>query len=58
MTPAEKPNAYDKNFVFVFLVKKANALPMPVERPANNVSPNANKNVLKSIDCSLSKIID
>ena len=58
MTPAEKPNAYDKNFVFVFLVKIANALPMPVDSPANNVNPIANYNVLKSIDCSLSNILD
>ena len=42
MTPAENPNAMDKNFLFVRVVKKAIKLPIPVARPANSVKPNAN----------------
>lgn len=48
MTPAEKPRAIDRNFVFVDFVKNARTLPIPVASPANNVSPKAN-NTFSSI---------
>ncbi len=41
ITPAENPRAIVRSFVFVRLAKNARALPMPVDRPANNVRPNA-----------------
>ena len=50
MTPAEKPRAMDKKRVFVLLVKKARALPIPVLKPANKVKPKAKSNVDKSIE--------
>ena len=37
MTPALNPRERDKNFLFVFLVRKAIALPIPVDSPANKV---------------------
>src|SRR5690606_18515613 len=43
MTPAEKPKAKDKNFVFVLEAKNAVAPPIPVASPAINVSPIAIK---------------
>src|SRR6056297_2684450 len=43
MTPAEKPRLAESNFVFVFLVKIARALPIPVDNPAKTVNPNANQ---------------
>src|SRR5690606_3489055 len=43
MTPAKKPKAKDKNFVFVLEAKNAVAPPIPVAKPAINVSPNAIK---------------
>ncbi len=49
MTPAEKPRARDKNRVFVFLAKKAMALPTPVASPANIVKPNANSTESENI---------
>lgn len=42
MTPAEKPSATDKNLVFVRDVNNESRLPIPVARPANNVSNKAN----------------
>ena len=42
MTPAEKPNENAKNFVLVVLAKKAMALPIPVDNPANKVRKKAN----------------
>lgn len=43
MTPAEKPRLMDRNFRLVRLVKNAMPLPIPVLRPAINVSRKANK---------------
>ncbi len=43
MTPAEKPVEIDRNRKLVRSAKKAKTLPIPVARPANNVSPNANQ---------------
>jgi hypothetical protein len=43
MTPAEKPRAVARNFVFVFLAKKASALPTPVLHPAKSVSSSAKR---------------
>ena len=37
MTPAEKPSDRERNDVLVRLAKKAMALPMPVDIPANSV---------------------
>jgi hypothetical protein len=48
MTPAENPREIDRSRLLVFLAKKAKALPIPVERPANRVSPKANKTVFVS----------
>jgi hypothetical protein len=41
MTPAEKPRAPAKKRGLVLFEKKANKLPIPVAKPANNVSPKA-----------------
>ena len=49
MTPAEKPRAIDRKRVLVRRVKNAMALPIPVERPANRVSPKAYMTVCESI---------
>jgi hypothetical protein len=49
MTPAEKPNATDKNFVLVLFVSKESALPIPVDRPAKRVKENANITLESSI---------
>jgi len=43
MTPAEKPRARQSRRVLVRRVKKASALPTPVARPANKVSPKAKR---------------
>ena len=43
MTPAESPRARESALVLVRLVKKARALPIPVESPANRVSPKARR---------------
>src|SRR5699024_6107553 len=43
ITPADKPRAADRKRVFVFCVRKAIRLPMPVESPAIKVSPNAQR---------------
>jgi len=48
MTPAENPRDIDRNFRFVFFVKKANALPMIVENPASAVKRKAVRTVLVS----------
>ena len=48
MTPAENPNESDRNLVLVRLAKNAMALPIPVDKPAKRVNPNANAMVLKS----------
>ena len=40
MTPAEKPSDRERNDVLVRLAKKAMALPMPVDIPANSVRRN------------------
>jgi hypothetical protein len=50
MTPAENPRAVERNLVLVRRVKNASALPMPVDNPANNVNPKANKRILTSMD--------
>src|SRR5690554_7361011 len=39
----------DKNRVLVRLAKKAMALPIPVDKPAKRVNPNANQIVFQSI---------
>ena len=57
MTPAEKPSATDKNFVFVRDVNKDSRLPIPVARPANNVSNKANA-TFPSIDPTSFCLID
>ena len=44
MTPAEKPSDRERNDVLVRLAKKAMALPMPVDIPANSVRRNGTKN--------------
>ena len=55
ITPAEKPSAVERNFVFCALAKNDIRLPSPVERPATSVSPRANimedklNSILKSI---------
>ncbi|MBA7586189.1 hypothetical protein ES708_28185 [subsurface metagenome] len=49
MTPAEKPRDMERNFILVVLAKKAIALPIPVDNPANRVNPKAKNIVLVSI---------
>ena len=44
MTPAENPNAVERNLVLVRRAKKAMALPMPVLSPASRVSTRAKRN--------------
>lgn len=56
ITPAEKPSEPAKKAVFVFLVKKAIALPIPVESPAKRVSKKAIKTVSNSIESPLFSI--
>lgn len=50
MTPAENPRLIERKRVLVLLVKKARALPIPVDNPANSVSPNAIQKFPESID--------
>ncbi len=42
MTPAEKPRDVERKVLLVRLEKKARALPIPVDSPANAVRVNAN----------------
>jgi len=52
MTPAEKPNEIDKNFVLVLFVKNANKPPIPVDKPAKEV----NNTAIQKLDNSIIKV--
>jgi hypothetical protein len=56
ITPAENPKAADKNFSLVCFVKKAKALPMPVDNPASKVNAKANNTLFISKAITLSAI--
>jgi hypothetical protein len=53
ITPAEKPMDKAKKALFVVLLRKAMAEPIPVARPANSVTANAKTIALSTLCLSL-----